>query len=317
MTSVPLFACAICSHEDGAVYHASEKMFGMGGSFNYFQCSACHCLQIMNPPPNLAAYYPAEYYTNSAPPERSGLRRRLRELRNQGTFLSASPLSRLLATRMEYPLRGARHWFEGLGVTRSTRVLDVGCGDGMVVRDLAALGFTSVLGIDPFASTSVALASGARIERAYVREITGEFDVVMMNHSFEHVPNPLETLRAIAARMHPQAWCIIRIPTVSSWAWEHYRENWVQLDAPRHFFLHSLESIALVAASAGLKVVRTDFDATEFQFMGSEQYVRGRTLQNLDAAFSSAEVRAYRAKANELNAERRGDQIVCYMQLAG
>jgi len=38
----------------------------------------------------------------------------------------------------------------------------------------------------------------------------------------------------------PGGWCVIRIPTVSSFAWEHYREQWVQLDAPRHFFLHKV-----------------------------------------------------------------------------
>ena len=40
---------------------------------------------------------------------------------------------------------------------------------------------------------------------------------------------------------------LVRVPLSSSWAWEHYRENWVQLDAPRHLYLHSVKSMEVLA----------------------------------------------------------------------
>jgi hypothetical protein len=61
---------------------------------------------------------------------------------------------------------------------------------------------------------------------------------------------------------------------VSSYAWEHYGVKWVQLDAPRHFSLHPVESIRLLAKKAGLKVVNITHNSTSFQFWGSEQYER-------------------------------------------
>jgi SAM-dependent methyltransferase len=36
---------------------------------------------------------------------------------------------------------------------------------------------------------------------------------------------------------------VVRIPAVSSYAWERYGVAWMQLDAPRHFFLHSPKSM--------------------------------------------------------------------------
>ena len=66
----------------------------------------------------------------------------------------------------------------------------------------------------------------------------------------------------------------MRIPTVTSTAWEKYRENWVNLDAPMHVYLHFHFSIKLLAQNAGLKVLDFWSDSVSMQLWGSEQYIR-------------------------------------------
>jgi hypothetical protein len=105
---------------------------------------------------------------------------------------------------------------------------------------------------------------------------------------------------------------------VVSWAWRHYGANWVQLDAPRHFFLHSERSLRALAEQSGLVVTRTDYDSTEFQFCGSELYARGIAFGSTEpAAFIPRRaVAAFRAQALRLNKQRLGDQAAFYLAVS-
>ena len=108
---------------------------------------------------------------------------------------------------------------------------------------------------------------------------------------------------------------MIRVPIASSYAWEFYREHWYQIDAPRHFYLHSLSSMGLLAEQSGLAVHEVVYDSTVDQFRTSEMYRRGvRSLK--DAGFSKAQVRAWNRSAARLNREGRGDQAVFYLRKA-
>jgi SAM-dependent methyltransferase len=306
--------CQICASPRGSEFAAREMMFGTRESFRYFACDDCRCIQLVDPPADLSRHYPADYYSLAAPIQRTGLRRRFRDRRNRGTFAPAGTTDRLLARAFPYPVAGARDWMPRAGVSRTSRVLDVGSGQGVLLLDLATAGFTDLLGIDPYIADTIVHPLGVRIERRTIHDVDGPFDLVMFHHSFEHLADPLETLRSVARILASNGCCLIRIPTASSWAWEHYREHWVQLDPPRHFFLHSRESLARLAEQAGLVVTDVVYDSTEFQFTGSELYRRDRPLTELATAYSSAELRAFRRRADALNAEHRGDQAAFYLR---
>jgi 2-polyprenyl-3-methyl-5-hydroxy-6-metoxy-1,4-benzoquinol methylase/ribosomal protein S27E len=309
------FSCRICGGTAGEIHIIREMMFGTRDEFRYVQCSECEALQLQNPPQDWSRYYRADYYAQGVAAQPSGIRQLLRNLRNRGTFLpAADPISRILAARNPYPIAGAAEWFRHIPIRADSRILDVGCGDGMIVQDLSTLGYRKVLGIDPFLATERTVAGGAQLRRADVSEIDGSFDVIMMHHSFEHVPDANVTLSAVARLLDDDGWALIRIPTVSSWAWKHYGTNWVQADAPRHFCLHSLQSIGIVAERSGLEIVRIDYDSIGFQIAGSELYARNVPLTELKTSFSDEELAQFEARAQQLNRDRQGDQIACYMR---
>ena len=142
------------------------------------------------------------------------------------------------------------------------------------------------------------------------------WDVIMFNHSFEHMPDPFVCLKKVHSLLKHEGTCIIRIPTASSWAWRHYRSDWVQLDAPRHFFLYTENALRLLATRTGFEVMSVRDESTAFQFMGSEQYKMGIPLVDPKSwyggnanAFSKEEIVAYEKKAMELNKIRDGDSI--------
>jgi len=107
---------------------------------------------------------------------------------------------------------------------------------------------------------------------------------------------------------------------VSSYAWQHYGVDWVQLDAPRHLYLFAHESIAHLAAATGFDVIDVRCDADAFQFWGSEQYRRGIPLRDersyavnpAAGLFSAAEMADWSRRAVQLNQQGQGDQA-CFV----
>jgi len=310
------YRCRICNNEGkGTVYTVLEMMLGSGDPFLYFQCGRCQCLQIAEIPSNIGAYYPHDYYSFS-PTSRDKTGnpavRWLRKLRNRcsvaGTGIGSRVIRSLFPNRKLLPLRE-------LGLSCESRILDVGCGSGWRLYALREAGFVNTLGIDPFVGKDIAYSNGLRVLKRDVHEIEGRWDVVMYHHSFEHIPDQAATLRATAALLEPGGTCLVRVPVVSSHAWEHYREHWYQIDAPRHFYLHSLASMRILAEQSGLALEKVMFDSTVDQFRTSEMYRTGvKSLK--EAGFSKAQVRAWKRSAARLNREGRGDQAVFFLRKA-
>jgi 2-polyprenyl-3-methyl-5-hydroxy-6-metoxy-1,4-benzoquinol methylase len=326
--------CRICGNLSGnREYVAKEMMFGLRDSFVYFQCAECGCLQIAEFPTDMTRYYPASYYSLqqlTAPGVRSsGVRHWARVRANEFAVVQRGLLGRVLhrLSPNEDLRKAVTQHFPGGGVSlaklrTSSRILDVGCGSGTFLLALSEAGFRQLQGVDLYVEASIEYPGGVRILKGSLEACEGKWDVVMFHHSFEHLENPLETLKTAAGLLVGEGTIVVRIPIVSSHAWEKYGIAWVQLDAPRHFFLHSRESISRLAKAVGLQVVRVEYDSTEFQFLGSELYLRDiplcpRGSSSPDwSVFTPDEIQKFRQLAVELNASRRGDQAAFYLQKA-
>jgi SAM-dependent methyltransferase len=317
--------CRICGHGGKApAVRGREKMFGGGEEFDYFRCSACGCLQIAEVPDDLGAYYGADYYSLGVDPAAKfgrGFRRWRKAFAVARLFDGPGWSRRLFAGRSPEPALAA---IAALRPARTARILDVGCGGGLTLRRLHLAGFRDLLGLDPFIAADITHEDGPRILKAELGTVEGMWDIVCFHHSLEHLPDQMGALQAAAARLAPGGRVIVRVPLVSSWAFEHYGADWVALDAPRHLYLHTPESLAIAAAAAGLEIVTTAYDSSALQFWGSEQYRRGIPLMSprshaIDpkrSMFSRREIAAYRARAQALNAEGRGDQAAFTLRRA-
>lgn len=311
-------SCRICGGgEELTFYEVREMMFGTREPFRYFQCGACGCLQIAEIPEDLSKYYPDGYYAHAASSvARSGVRAALRKTRNRYVFFREGLLGRVLSSLSPYPYPHVHRWLSRNGLTRDSRILDVGCGSGLFLYDLAVQGYRNLLGADPFIAEDIDHDGLVRVVKAPVHAIEGKFDLVMLHHALEHIPDQIGTLREVARLLAPAGECLIRIPVVSSFAWEHYREHWAQVDAPRHLFLHSIESIRLAGERAGLEVAEVQHDSGAFQFVVSELYRRGLPRSAEREVFSRRDVRRLQRRSEELNREGRGDSAVIYLRKA-
>ncbi|ODU09090.1 MAG: bifunctional 3-demethylubiquinol 3-O-methyltransferase/2-polyprenyl-6-hydroxyphenol methylase [Rubrivivax sp. SCN 71-131] len=113
------------------------------------------------------------------------------------------------------PLRLA--WIDGLASIGGKRVLDVGCGGGILAEAMAAQG-ALVTGID-LAAKALGVARLHALEsgienldylemsaEALAQEQAGGFDVVTCMELLEHVPDPASTVRACATLARPGGW---------------------------------------------------------------------------------------------------------------
>jgi SAM-dependent methyltransferase len=298
-------------------------MLGLRESFEYFECGGCSSLQIGEIPRDMARYYPSHYYSYGDPPApRLGpLGRWLKRRRDAGIILRRDLLGRLLSRVRPAPSLAP---LGELGLRRNTRILDVGSGAGHLLGALEGIGFVHLLGIEPYLPADRVPVKGPRVLRRTLFECRGTFDLVMFHHSFEHVPDPAGTLRHVAGLLAPRGTCLLRVPTASSYAWREYRTDWVQLDAPRHFHLFSIEGLARLAEATGFRVARSWDVSSAFQFWGSEQYQMDIPLlsdrsyaRNPGASpFGPAQIREFERRAERLNARREGDEIAVCLKRA-
>jgi 2-polyprenyl-3-methyl-5-hydroxy-6-metoxy-1,4-benzoquinol methylase len=221
--------CRICGNSiNNDDYNVKEMMFGFGDEFHYFKCSNCDCLQIAEFPENVEKYYPPNYYsfTNvKAEINKHFIRRYLRIKRNEAGLLDRGLLGKILCKKfpadkdeiaLNLPID-----FEKLkqNISFKSRILDVGCGNGVLLCKLQGLGFKHLLGIDPFIDKAMEYSNGVKVKKMIIHDVDGVFDFIMFHHSFEHMADPFETLTKVSRILSNNGICLIRIPVVSSYAW--------------------------------------------------------------------------------------------------
>jgi 2-polyprenyl-3-methyl-5-hydroxy-6-metoxy-1,4-benzoquinol methylase len=308
--------CRVCGGLTEFAVLASERMLGLGGEFPYDRCHACGCVQIREVPPDLDRYYPSHYYAFR---ERNALvvqvRRALRRVRDALVFGAGWRVGRWIAPALSPAMLSMRQWLERTGTTRSSRILDVGCGAGDPLGRLVDQGYQHVRGVDPFISGPIYHDGRLLVQKGTLSDVEGKWDLIMFHHSLEHIEDQRGMLARVAQLLTPDGWCLIRVPTVDSDAWDEYRDRWVQLDAPRHLTLHSTASMERLADSVGLRVEAVVHDSTAFQFEGSELYRRDRPLSDLaSSGVSRQQRRSFAARAAALNLAGRGDQAAFFLR---
>jgi SAM-dependent methyltransferase len=304
--------CEVCKSPLSEAFIAKEMMLGYRNEFEYGVCPNCGTLQILYEPDSIAEYYPPYYYSFT----------------QEIPKLKPLPLIKRLVKDFGMKKKYRKNendllkWFKPLKVMPSNKILDIGCGSGRLICELFNTGFQNVHGVDKFISGEFDYGYGVKVFHKDLSELKKEnYDLLMMHHVFEHMYKPLEELKKSHALLKKNGHLIIRIPVVGK-AWEYYKEKWIQLDAPRHFFIHTEESIAILAQQSGFRITDVIYDSSAFQFWGSELYKQDIALVDQETKkyrrpedfFSEKVLAEYEQEAELLNENKQGDQAVFYLK---
>jgi len=260
-------------------------MLGLRTEHQYARCPGCGCLQIVSVPDDLSRYYDSNAYyslqTSAESDRRDPLRAWLGNRLDRAHIFSEGGVFGLFARRRGNEVAERLKSFVGDSPVRSwhARILDLGCGSGGLVRELAMHGFRHVEGIDPYMPQASVQTDAPRLRRVPLDDLKGEsFDLILMTHVLEHLENPRATLQTVASLLDRRGVCRIEVPVADSEASREYGEHWVELDPPRHLFLPTRRAMAQLADEAGLTIYRSEPAGSGFEFWGSEMYRRGLAL---------------------------------------
>lgn len=306
-------ACKICGNQhNNRLHHTKERLLNMQDEFLYLECANCYCLQIVETPTNLSKYYPAEYYSFQQPKFRLSLNPIVyflkRSLLRHYLHLF-DPVGALLSLFLPHPF----HWMKPGLLNFNAAILDIGCGSGRIIRSMQRSGFKNLTGIDPFLEKDLQNTENLKILKRDLFEMSGQYDLIMLHHAFEHMDHPDKVMDKIRQLLKPTGKVLIRIPVANSHAWRKYRTHWFALDAPRHLFLHTTHSIQLLAKNSGLKIDGITYDSSFVQFASSEKYLRDIPYSDDFSMFTKKQMADFSKEAARLNSIEDGDCACFYL----
>ncbi len=231
--------CKVCHHQNKLeVINAKELFIGTREVFPYLYCNHCGSLSIKESPPNLQELYSKYPAFDFSQIETRSWRQVLRRY----IIFKKNFLARLFLNFFNSWEDLAFKSLHGLNLNRSMSILDVGCGNGILIKTLKYFGFHNLTGIDPHLR-QLSEESGFRLLKTNIEYLNEQFDVVMCHHSFEHVEDVYATAKYLDALTKPGGLLIIRIPNIESYSFRKYRESWHGIHAPFHYVLPSFEGM--------------------------------------------------------------------------
>lgn len=261
-------ACYLCGTEGVPLYaNLPDRLFGAPGLWNVKKCPNAACglfwLDPMPVPEDIGKAY-IHYFTHAGPGKNS-LSGNLKKF-----FLDA-----YLARSLAYPSTNSP-WQKTAGLFLSAvpglrerigravawlpyqpggRLLDVGCGSGAFLVKMRRLGWlVEGVEVDP-AAVAQARSQGLEVHCGTLEEQCypdGAFDAITLFHVIEHVHEPVQLLAECWRLLKRGGRLMVMAPNTASWGHKIFRENWRELDPPRHLYLFSRKSMGLLAIKAGI-----------------------------------------------------------------
>jgi len=222
--------CGATSFKD--CFSTNDKLYGTGkNQFHIWQCTHCGFYFTYPVPPNLESVYPDFYYSlkNDTLSSRNKI---IKYVKNPHKIPNAVLLK---ITNMLEQLFFKR----SIILVKGGNILDVGCGYGDFLLKMKKMGM-HVYGIEPGNyDVNFSQKHGLDIKKGTLSEIKWQddfFDVVTLNHSFEHIPNSRETVKELYRIVKSGGYIIVAVPNVDSLMRKIFCTSWLHWDVPRHLY---------------------------------------------------------------------------------
>ena len=246
-------------------------LFGAPGTWSFTRCTNPGCLLVwLDPQPieeDIGQAY-ATYFTHESGTVGSSLPKRMFRQVRSSYLRSRFGYEKSTSTRAWRWLAPLGHLYPGgadafgarvmflPGPTKSSSLLDVGCGGGDFIAMMQDLGWT-VAGVETDTiATERARTRGLDVHQGQLEGAGFDalsFDAITMAHVVEHVHDPSRLLTECRRILKPGGTVVITTPNSSSWGHRHFGKDWLPLDPPRHLHLFNLQNMQRLLESADLR----------------------------------------------------------------
>lgn len=309
--------CPICNNDkNNKIYTVKEMQQGLREEFEYIECSKCGCLFIKEIPQNISKYYDINYGPHK---HNISIKNKIYD-KLYGMYLADNKFIKLIRGNSEVPTTKFWNSLSSNGIiNKQSSILDIGCGDGKFLISLKRGGFKDLTGVDLFIDESNML-KGIKIFQSSLEDFTPgrKYDLIVSNHAFEHMDNQLRNLKCFENLVKDNGIIVIRIPVKSKTVWDKYSVNWFQIDAPRHFFLHTIESFKILCNQTNLIIDDIIFDSYDENLIFCEKYKRNISMRDEKwntFKFDDETSNKLKNEIRELNKKNEGDQAIFVLKL--
>lgn len=265
--------CAVCGRADASTVLSIPAAGGCPET-RIVQCGTCG-LRRLTPRPGpaaLAAFYGSDYNA-FAGRMRSGSKQRvwdrLRDARARPQGHDPGLLERWI-------LGSFAEWAFDINVplqhAAGVRVIDVGCGFGDLLIYLTSRGCDTLgVDLDPRAAEQ-AKRDGVEIRIGDLVDLQlpeASFDVAVMCHSLEHVPDPAADLGELARIVRPGGRLHIAVPNGASAGLRVEGRDWAHLSHPLHVWFFDSRSLSTLVERAGFRLSRTPYTTSRWHHVSN------------------------------------------------
>ncbi|MDR1698566.1 MAG: class I SAM-dependent methyltransferase [Prevotellaceae bacterium] len=235
--TIHLDKCPVCGSAEIAVFEYCADYLTDNGLFSLCKCHSCGFVFTQDFPAEdeIGKYYLSENYTSH------------HEAKGLFGFAYKTVRSIMLNKKAALVRRFAK----------KGKILDIGSGQGFFLHKMQTKGF-EVAGIEKSEEVRVFAGKKFGIEvkapETLGKQPAGNFDVVTMWHSLEHIEHLSETLQQVHRVLKDDGTLIIALPNVKSYDHDHYRFYWAAYDVPRHLWHFSPETFKILAQKNGFDI---------------------------------------------------------------
>jgi len=284
-------ACPLCGRAGERLYDdLRDGVFGVPGSYGMQRCREPACGALWLDPSPIEEDLPRayeRYYTHGA--RAAGMSRRaLARLAGalafrHGRWRDSVPWQRRAAGALLLLHPGWRAQVDMRSACvpppDGGRLLEVGCGSGQMLSEMAALGW-EVAGVetDP-AAVRAARERGLEVHAGDLEAAAfpdASFDLVLLMHVIEHVPDSRDLLCDCHRVLRPGGRLVVATPSAESRGHRRFGRHWRALEPPRHLTLFGPRGLLALAREAGFPdaQVRTTIRGAAGIYRASRQLER-------------------------------------------
>lgn len=124
-------------------------------------------------------------------------------------------------------------------------ILDVGCGNGVVLEELYKAGTYELSGMDYAGSCKNTKTKSIKMIRDSLENISlpdNKFDLIIVRNFIEHIQN-IDLLNPLVKSLKPGGFMFIRTPNSESKDWHNFGKNWFMLKSLGHIVFYNSEYI--------------------------------------------------------------------------
>ena len=142
-------------------------------------------------------------------------------------------------------------------LNKSKKILEIGSGHGEAIYNFDKIGF-NVIGIEPDEQNVITINKKLKnseciMEKAETFYFEKKFDIIWINHVFEHLTKPIEFLKKLNNFLNETGYIFIEVPSVER------KNDYRTFKSVPHAYNYSKKSLVNISKKANYKIAKCDY----------------------------------------------------------